>query len=288
MKILVFDSDTSRREEIRRTIRSLGYEEPAIKPEEDPINILCFLEDSSLPDIVFCSGEEGLSLCRKWKMEEKELRHSEVHMIFVGGKDTNFREAVLHGADDFLVWPGGESSIESRIMLSELRRKEREESSLDHLTKVLNRKALELNLRNELERARRKDERVGLIFLDVDDFKNINDSYGHDVGDAVLGELAERIRNSIRQYDYVGRFGGDEFLVILVDCEREEALKRVADLQSNISSKPILAELSINLSVSIGLVISDRSERNAKRLLKRVDSMLYRAKSEGKNRIEIF
>lgn len=289
MKVLIFDSDKKRHAALRRSILALGHSETSIKPEEDSLEILRFLERSTLPEILFCSGKDGLELCKRWRTEENELLHGPMYIIYVGDKGGDFKSAVLAGADNFMVWPASKEIVESHLMMSEAKKELLAQSSFDYLTKIMNRRSLEEGVVKELERARRKEGKIGLVLMDIDDFKKVNDSFGHQVGDMVLKEVAERIRSAVRDYDYVGRYGGEEFMVIMVDCDLEDAKRRAEDLRSVISSNSFNgSDFSIALSVSVGVSVSKPQDfKDHSDIVKRVDKALYLAKNKGKNRIEI-
>ena len=160
----------------------------------------------------------------------------------------------------------------------------RYQASHDVLTGLSNRGALLDLLRAEIERTVRTHSSMGLLMLDVDHFKPINDTYGHLVGDAVLKEIAHRIAQSIRSYDVAGRYGGEEFLVILPSCDREQTAKGAERIRAAISSLPFLiAGSEISLTVSIGATVAPDAAQAETELLSLADLALYQAKSAGRN-----
>jgi diguanylate cyclase (GGDEF)-like protein len=160
----------------------------------------------------------------------------------------------------------------------------RYQASHDVLTGLSNRGALLDLLRAEIERTVRTHSSMGLLMLDVDHFKPINDTYGHLVGDAVLKEIAHRIAQSIRSYDVAGRHGGEEFLVILPSCDREQTAKGAERIRAAISSLPFLiAGSEISLTVSIGATVAPDAAQAETELLSLADLALYQAKSAGRN-----
>ncbi|RTZ58140.1 MAG: GGDEF domain-containing protein, partial [Gammaproteobacteria bacterium] len=129
---------------------------------------------------------------------------------------------------------------------------------------------------------------VGVIMLDIDNFKRINDTYGHDVGDLVLKSLAETIKGILRKNDYIIRYGGEEFLILLPNATIDQAIKVAEKIRKEIENKKIkIGDKEIKFTVSLGvseIYTSDRSLQNA---IKRADEKLYKAKKKGKNRVEV-
>lgn len=157
----------------------------------------------------------------------------------------------------------------------------------DLLTGVANRRALHELLEREMARAERTGAPLALAMVDVDDFKGFNDRHGHELGDEVLREVARRLHASVRRTDAVGRWGGEEFLVVLADTYAEGGRIAAEGLRSRITDLP----LAINgdhhsLTVSVG-VAQHRPGTELDRLLRDADDALYRAKAAGKNRVEL-
>ncbi len=166
-----------------------------------------------------------------------------------------------------------------------LRDKERRMKELaltDELTGLPNRRALVEMLEHEIERARRHRRPLALALLDLDDFKHINDTYGHLVGDLVLSELAALIRRNLRSTDIVGRFGGEEFMIIMPDTDFNTAVKVVERLR--FSTEKTYFEPVGSVSISVG-VTEFREGDGVEDLIARADENLYTAKREGKNRV---
>jgi diguanylate cyclase (GGDEF)-like protein/PAS domain S-box-containing protein len=155
-------------------------------------------------------------------------------------------------------------------------------ATYDPLTGVLNRQALEKICQAELERARRYDTSFSLIMLDVDDFKRINDTLGHQAGDRVLVRIGEALRQNVRSVDSVGRWGGEEFIVELPETNGREAAYVAEKLRDTIAN---LRVDGLDITASFG-VASFRNDDTLDTMIKRVDDLLYRAKDRGKNRVE--
>jgi diguanylate cyclase (GGDEF)-like protein len=157
---------------------------------------------------------------------------------------------------------------------------------VDHLTRLWNRRAVLEILEMERSRALRKDYKVGLILADLDHFKDINDRYGHPAGDAVLAETALRIRSCLRASDAAGRYGGEEFMIVLPEVGREMAMKIAERIRLSIQKEPFpTPQGSVRATLSLGVgILSPDTESPLESLVSKVDQALYQAKTEGRNR----
>lgn len=156
----------------------------------------------------------------------------------------------------------------------------------DPLTMIPNRRAIEERLRDALAIARRSAGLVGLIFIDINDFKQINDTYGHQVGDAVLKEAAQRMKRAARMGETIGRFGGDEFVAVYPSIRSQEELAAAANRQLQVFNEPIIVGSScFKLSASIGAVMAPIDGETSEDLFERVDAAMYRAKNLGKSEV---
>jgi len=157
----------------------------------------------------------------------------------------------------------------------------------DALTGVRNRRAIRDVLRKELARCRREGNTLGVILADVDHFKKINDHYGHASGDAVLVAVVQRIAATLRPYDLLGRYGGEEFLIIAPGCDLDLAQKLAERVRVAVGSEPIdlgddYATASLSLGVTLGTAESDPEF-----LVAQADTAMYQAKRKGRNRVEV-
>jgi diguanylate cyclase (GGDEF)-like protein len=155
----------------------------------------------------------------------------------------------------------------------------------DPLTGLPNRLLFGLRLDHEVERAQRHHRTFALLYVDLDDFKPVNDQYGHRAGDKVLVEAGRRLRTALRRVDTVARIGGDEFMVILGDTEACEGATRVADKLIDTLRKPIAVSGGmVTVGASIGISFYPADGATADALIRQADRAMYRAKSGGKNR----
>jgi diguanylate cyclase (GGDEF)-like protein len=157
----------------------------------------------------------------------------------------------------------------------------------DALTGVLNRRAIRDVLRKELARCRRDKNTLGIILADLDHFKKINDHHGHAAGDTVLVTAVQRITSMLRSYDSLGRYGGEEFLLIAPGCDLALAQKLAERIRSAISDEAIdLGDNAANVSVSLGVTLGT-ADSDPEFLVALADTALYRAKRNGRNRVEV-
>ncbi|RJG10676.1 GGDEF domain-containing protein [Massilia cavernae] len=166
----------------------------------------------------------------------------------------------------------------------------------DSLTGVYNRRYIDRRLIEEIARARRQAYRISCMYIDIDHFKQVNDTYGHQGGDEVLREVATRIKTELRVSDALGRFGGEEFVVLLIDADLDSATTVAQRIRANIAGTPfhLSSGTTVSLSVSIGVATLDDFERDhamegvAHQLVAHADTALYQAKAEGRNRVVSF
>ena len=157
----------------------------------------------------------------------------------------------------------------------------------DALTGVLNRRAIRDLLRKELARCRREKNTLGIILADVDHFKKINDRYGHAAGDAVLVTAMQRISSTLRSYDVVGRYGGEEFLIIAPGCDLELAQKLAERIRTAVGDQPVdLGDENATITLSLGVTLGT-AESDPEFLVTLADSAMYQAKRNGRNRVEV-
>jgi diguanylate cyclase (GGDEF)-like protein len=163
----------------------------------------------------------------------------------------------------------------------------------DALTGVYNRRYMDRRLLEEIARARRQSYRLSCMYIDLDHFKRVNDTHGHLAGDDVLREAAQRIKAELRMSDALGRFGGEEFVVLLIDADLDSAVMVAQRIRAGVADLPFLVGdgQSLNLSVSIGVATLENFDRDqsvehvAQQLVAHADHALYLAKQEGRNRV---
>ena len=164
----------------------------------------------------------------------------------------------------------------------------REQSVRDHLTGLFNRRYMEETLERELHRASRKQLSLGIIMLDVDDFKRFNDTCGHAAGDAILHELGNLLLEHVRGEDITSRYGGDEFIIVMPDASREVTRARAELLRENVHHIHIQFEGQTlqAVTLSLGVAVFPEDGSTSADVLRAADDALYRAKHEGRDRVE--
>ncbi|MEM9075030.1 MAG: sensor domain-containing diguanylate cyclase, partial [Myxococcota bacterium] len=174
-----------------------------------------------------------------------------------------------------------ESELELRHQLDEAERR----ASIDSLTRLWNRDTILKLLEAERARAERYDQHLAVAFVDVDHFKKVNDQLGHPVGDEVLAATAERLRGALRPFDSVGRYGGEEFLIVLSDAGPSDAREVAERVRQRVALAPISTSRGdVPITVSVG-VSSQNPGTSVQTLLATADDALYQAKGEGRNRV---
>jgi two-component system, cell cycle response regulator len=244
-------------------------------------------------------GMDGVELCRK--LRNQEGREDYVYTVLLTARNSraDLLKAMEAGVDDFLAKPFDELELKARLLVGKrivalqreliaAREIMRTAATYDGLTGLLNRREIVDVLSRELKRGFREKHPVTVILADLDYFKRINDQYGHLVGDEVLKEVARRLMAGIRAYDRVGRYGGEEFLLVLPNCDLISAYTRADQIRSLISSKPIQAgTVFVDVTLSMGLALADGpSAPEQERVLHQADLGLYKAKQNGRNRVD--
>lgn len=156
-------------------------------------------------------------------------------------------------------------------------------ASTDVLTGLFNRRHVILRFAEEFERAKRLDNKLGCIILDIDHFKAVNDTYGHLAGDEVLKEVSDRLKNSIRTYDILGRYGGEEFMMVLPESGMEVTKILAERIRSTIRETPVRG---LNITISLGAACMEDKDKSIDDIIKRADDGLYKAKNAGRDRVE--
>ena len=160
-------------------------------------------------------------------------------------------------------------------------------TQIDHLTGALNRRGMEESIRNEIHHSTLANTTIGILMCDIDDFKHLNDSYGHECGDAVLKETVERITSALRTTDRIGRWGGEEFLILLPGTDADGAGAASRKVLSAVAKQPFSVDgHRLQVSITIGVAILKRDE-SMQACIKRADEAMYRGKLAGKNRVSM-
>jgi len=240
------------------------------------------LLDLSLPD---AHGLETLN--------QVQVTTPSVPIVVLSGSDDKALalQAVQKGAQDYLVKGQGQGGGEllARAIRYAIERKRAEErliylAQYDHLTGLVNRTLFRDRLTQALARSKRKKQPVGLMLLDLDVFKAVNDTLGHDIGDQLLKAVAERLKSCVREVDTVARMGGDEFTVLLEGASGEQDIARVAERILEAIAQPLVLDgHAVSVTASIGITVYPFDDHGIDDLLRHADTAMYRAKGHGGN-----
>ena len=295
MKILIAEGDVGSCKALETDIKEWGYEVFTANMGQDALDIVkkdeirIAILDWKMP------GINGMELSRNIRKEIQERKTKNIYIILLLGKDreNDIINGLSSGADDYIVKPINFLELRTHIQNGDRIIKLEDScihlASFDPLTTLWNRNKIFQILDEELNRGWRENTHTGVVMIDVDHFKKINDSYGHITGDAVLAEVAKRIKKGLRPYDKAGRYGGDEMCVILPRCKLNIVKLITERLRLSVNGKNIKTDAGIlNVTISIGGTISDTSSHSSGNdLLKTSDEALYLAKEKGRNRVII-
>ena len=250
------------------------------------------ITDWLMPDL------SGIELCQRIRTE---FNHLYPYIILLSGNTQKEEvvEGLVAGADDYLTKPFHCGELEARVRAGlrivrlhreiQTKNQQLEELALtDSLTGLPNRRAIENWAKREFSAARRHGFPVWAVLADLDHFKKVNDTYGHDAGDIVLKRVSEIIRNNTREYNICGRHGGEEFVVILTHVARDQAKAAIERIRIEIQEQRFsVGEKEFGVTASFGIAeLQDMVRPSLAPLLKDADRALYFAKRQGRNRIE--
>ncbi len=242
-------------------------------------------------------GLDGVELCRRLRGRSEQVPYTYTILLTAKSEKQEMLEAMDAGADDFLAKPFDPPELKARLLVGkrivELQQKLvtangalHHAASHDFLTSLWNRAAIMAFLQREVARSSREGAALGVILADVDHFKKVNDEMGHETGDYVLQEVAKRFTASLREYDGVGRYGGEEFLLVIPGCDLANTVRRANVIRELIANTPIRTPLRTTcVTVSMGVAVVEPST-TAELLMRRADAALYQAKRNGRNRVE--
>ena len=300
MRILIAEDDVITRRTLETLLVKWGY---AVVVVRDGVEAWKILQGDAAPRLAILDWMmprlDGIQICRQAR-QRPEAPYVYILLLTAKGNQENIINGLEAGADDYLTKPfhalelkarlrSGRRILELQQQLIAAREAFRLQATHDLLTSLWNHAAILDILQRELERARRESNPLGVVMADLDHFKQINDTYGHMAGDAVLQEVAKRLSASVRPYDSVARYGGEEFLIVAPNCDPGRGLNLAQRLRSSLDQKPIdLPEGLLPLTCSLGVAIGGlASKDNSDSLLRAADAALYRAKANGRNRIEL-
>ena len=295
MKIMLVEDSAVERQQIGCYLKEWNLDFVAIENGADAWSCL---QGPDAPSLVLLDwvlpGLDGIELCRRIRTLGANGTYIYTVMLTAKDKKQDLLTAMGAGADDYVAKPVDPSELRARILVGkrilDLHQSLRFAATHDFLTKLLNRAEILSSLERELSRGKREDKPVAIIMADLDHFKHINDSLGHAAGDSVLKEVAERLQSDLRPYDLVGRYGGEEFLIVLPNCTFTVATRRAEEIRCLVCKNAIVttfATVPVTISMGVTACEGTRSLTIAS-LLQQSDEALYSAKENGRNCVRAF
>jgi diguanylate cyclase (GGDEF)-like protein len=291
--ILIVDDDTSIRDAMHEFIEMSGFVSSVASSAEEALDVLSDDTVEVVITDIMLPGMDGLALTDKIK------RSRDVDVIVMTGYSTDYsyEEAISKGASDFVFKPVRFEELMLRLkrvlkerrlnqervqMLDELRKL----SITDGLTQLYNSRYFYAQLKGEIERCNRYGHKLSLLLLDIDKFKEYNDSYGHLEGDKILVRLGRIIKSCLRKMDTAYRYGGEEFTIILPGTHGEEARTVAERLRSAVAVEDFTDGRNTDLKITISIGVTQyRLEEKISRFVQRADQAMYRSKQAGRDRV---
>lgn len=301
-RVLIADDSIVSRHLLEATLKKWGYQ----------VNVACdgreawrALEGPDAPSLAILDWVmpemTGVEVCARVRGLDRE-RYTYILLLTSKNQKEDLIAGMNSGADDYITKPFDQQELQVRLeagkrilslhdALLDAQRKLIRQATYDELTNLFNRRRILEVLQTELARAERERHPVGIVLADVDKFKSVNDTFGHNVGDQVLRETARRMQHSVRSYDSIGRYGGEEFLLVLPGCDlgcagqQAERLRlAVATETMPISDGLLATDLPITASFGATTFYPGMS-MIPEPLIKLADEALYEAKRTGRNRV---
>lgn len=286
--ILIVDDNPNNILLARKILEKVGYTITAAEDGQTALTLFNGKQfDLILLDIMM-PGIDGFEVCRR--IQANQERQYKVPIIFLTSvtDPASIVKGFELGAVDYINKPIISkvliARVETHLELSRQRKWLEKQATIDELTHLLNRRGFINALKDRLRFHRRTNMMASLLFIDLDHFKKINDSMGHDAGDELLEKVSEILRKMVRETDIIGRFGGDEFVVGLLDIKSPEDAAIVSNKIIKEVSKPfIIKDTEVFIGTSIGIALFPDDAENLGMLIKNGDSAMYQAKKSGKN-----
>jgi two-component system, cell cycle response regulator len=301
MRILIADDSIVSRHMLDATLRKLGYE---VIMACDGAEAWGVLQSENPPRIAILDwvmpGLSGPEVCKRVRERSRDSESAYTYLLLLTSKSQkeDLIEGMESGADDYLTKPfdphelrvrlrSGSRIIELQRQLLAAREELREQATKDFLTRLWNRSSILDILQRELTRAARERRNLGLVVADLDNFKTVNDTYGHFAGDAVLREFSRRMLHCMRSYDAIGRYGGEEFLIVLPGCDEHCTATQAERMRVALASEPMLInEIRYESTCSFGGTNwYPGMPQQVENLIRIADKALYMAKNQGRDRV---
>ena len=294
--VLVAEGDDVIRMRLEHLLTKWGHRVTSVSRGDVALEIL---SPSGPPHLAIVDwmmpGLDGVELCRALRARKSDTY---TYIILITAKDDpqSMLIGLEAGADDFLAKPvapeelrarlrAGQRIVELQERLTAAREEQRRHADRDGLTGVSSRRRVLEVIESSLSERAAGGTELSLAMIDMDDFKPINDQHGHQAGDRVLRTVCERVHRILRRTDVFGRYGGDEFLVVLPETSQSEAMEIGRRVCETLASAPIeYGETQLRITASVGVATAALGPCSREELIKRADRALFRAKSEGGNR----
>ncbi|MFC1513185.1 response regulator [Thermodesulfobacteriota bacterium] len=278
-RILIIDDDLLIRELLQAVLEEAGYSILIAADGEAGMEIAAM----EYPDLILLDinmpGMSGLEVCRQLRSDPKNV----FAIIMITASLDYEIEGLESGADDYVVKPFQEKVLLARIKRGLTIAERRKDAHVDSLTNVFNRRTFNTFLAQEEERALRYGRPLAIIMADIDHFKVVNDTHGHEVGDQVLIEMANILRQNCRRSDLLARLGGEEFVVLLPEADLEDAIAFAE--KARLQTEKHLFSQNLHLTVSLGVATLRKNDQVG--MVKRADLALYDAKDSGRNKVAV-
>jgi two-component system, cell cycle response regulator len=298
MNVLVADDDPISRRLLQMSLSNAGYPVVLASNGTEALRLLELKDGPQLAVLDWMMpGIDGVDVCRIIRKNARE-RYVYIFLLTARGHQTEIIQGLEAGADEYIIKPfdlhelkarlrTGERIVELQVQLIGARDQLRVQATHDSLTGIFNRMAILAVLEKELARAHREGGSVAVMMADIDYFKSVNDNHGHHVGDIVLRETAQKMLSSVRPYDSIGRYGGEEFLVIAPGCGLPEMVELAERIRELVSAQAVQVDhVAIPTTISIGLAAACDNPKPSE-VLKAADEALYMAKKEGRNKVVV-
>jgi two-component system cell cycle response regulator len=300
MRILIADDSIVSRHLLDATLRKWGYE---VVVACDGVEAWNALQGENSPRIAILDwvmpGLTGPEVCKRVREHSRDSEGAYTYLLLLSSKSQreDLIEGLESGADDYLTKPFDQHELKVRLRagtriidlqreLLAAREELREQATKDFLTRLWNRSSILDILQRELNRSARENRNVGVVLADLDRFKLVNDTYGHFAGDAVLREFSRRMLTCMRPYDSIGRYGGEEFLIILPGCDELCTASQADRMRGALAAEPMLINEARHLVTGSFGATSWKPgiPTQPENLIRIADSALYMAKNQGRNR----
>lgn len=319
LKILIADDDLVSRRTLEGLVSRWGYQVESVNNGDRAWQRL---SDEDAPPMALLDwvmpGLSGVELCRRVRqfaevglppapgqpllpsqLTHMDRRYTYLMLLTSRAAKSDMVEGLEAGADDYLIKPINPMELRARLQtgrriiqlhnqLLATQTALRERATRDHLTGIWNRRAILEILEQELARVERHGSPLTVLLVDLDHFKRVNDTHGHLVGDTVLKEAAARMKEALRQADWIGRYGGEEFLIVQPGCDLRQGGRVAERLRETFERQPIQfpqGQVPITLSIGSVAVACKYHNITTSKLLLEADNALYLAKQQGRNRV---